>query len=107
MNVTNLARIIVISYFTTNSLSNKIEAPGAGSFIKFLSLALLIAMFHKKTMNEKIKRMFQCYDEKTIEDMTDEMEMMSNPNLVEKRKEMKEQKSGGPVCILHNHYLSQ
>ena len=26
--------------------------------------------------------MFQCYDEKTIEDMTDEMEMMSNPNLV-------------------------
>ena len=34
-------------------MSNKIEAPGAGSFIKFLSLALLIAMFHKKTMNEK------------------------------------------------------
>lgn len=41
--------------------------------------------------------MFQCYDEKTIEDMTDEMEMMSNPNLVEKRKEMKEQKAGGMV----------
>ena len=40
---------------------------------------------------------FQCYDEKTIEDMTDEMEMMSNPNLVEKRKEMKEQKAGGLV----------
>merc|ERR1712181_163971 len=39
----------------------------------------------------------ECYDEKTIEDMTDEMEMMSNPNLVEKRKEMKEQKTGGPV----------
>merc|ERR1712192_349040 len=38
----------------------------------------------------------ECYDEKTIEDMTDEMEVMSNPNLVEKRKEMKEQKTGGP-----------
>jgi len=39
----------------------------------------------------------ECYDEKTIEDMTDEMEMMTNPNLVEKRKEMKEQKTGGPT----------
>ena len=37
--------------------------------------------------------MFQCYDEKTIEDMTDEMEMMTNPNLVEKRKEI------FPLCV--------
>ena len=41
--------------------------------------------------------MFQCYAETTIADMTDEMEMMTNPSLVEKRKEMKEQKTGGPV----------
>ena len=55
-------------------------------------------------MQGLIDRMFQCYDEKTIEDMTDEMEMMSNPNLVEKRKEMKEQKAGGPVCF-HQHQI--
>ena len=48
--------------------------------------------------------MFQCYDEKTIEDMTDEMEMMTNPNLVEKRKEMKEQKTGGPVSKDHHYH---
>ena len=55
-------------------------------------------------MQGLIDRMFQCYDEKTIEDMTDEMEMMSNPNLVEKRKEMKEVKAGGPVCF-HQHQI--
>ena len=53
-----------------------------------------------------INWMFQCYDEKTIEDMTDEMEMMTNPNLVEKRKEMKEQKAGGPVRIHQLQILS-
>merc|ERR1712200_297894 len=31
----------------------------------------------------------ECYDEGTIEEMTEEMEMMTNPDLVEKRKELK------------------
>ena len=62
---------------------------------------------HRSLAKKYMFDMFQCYDEKTIEDMTDEMEMMSNPNLVEKRKEMKEQKSGGPVCIHHHHVTYQ
>ena len=47
-------------------------------------------MLHSDICWKFLKIYFQCYDEDTIEAMTMEMEMMTNPELVEKRKALKD-----------------
>ena len=40
---------------------------------------------------------FQCYDEAVIEEMTEDREMLTNPDLVEARKDLKTARGENPL----------
>ena len=40
---------------------------------------------------------FQCYDEEVIEEMTEDREMLTNPDLVEARKDLKTKRGENPL----------
>ena len=40
---------------------------------------------------------FQCYDEAVIDEMTEDREMMTNPDLVEARKDLKKERGENPL----------
>ena len=40
---------------------------------------------------------FQCYDEAVIDEMTEDREMMTNPDLVEARKDLKKERGDNPL----------
>ena len=40
---------------------------------------------------------FQCYDEEVIEEMTEDREMLTNPDLVEARKDLKSKRGENPL----------
>lgn len=40
---------------------------------------------------------FQCYDEAVIEEMTEDREMLTNPDLVEQRKQLQTKRGDNPL----------
>ena len=47
--------------------------------------------------NSKLTGSLQCYDEAVIEEMTEDREMLTNPDLVEARKDLKTQRGENPL----------
>ena len=45
----------------------------------------------------KYSQLAQCYDEAVIEEMTEDREMLTNPDLVEARKDLKTQRGENPL----------